>query len=170
MNQPPIASTSSKRAAPCHSRVRRGPFGQAVNGYYQRVGYRADDVPGRFTLEVTATPARLPEIRHRVAEWLATIEVTEQVGTDVVLTVNEACTNCIEHAYRGVAAGPIRIEATHTCDHVTLRVSDFGTWKPPDARLSTRGRGLLMMSAMSYDLTVDQSHDGTTVTMTYAIA
>lgn len=94
MKQPPIASTSSERAAPCHSRVRRVPFGQASAGYYQQVGYGADDVPGRFALEVTAAPARLSEIRHRVAEWLATIDVDEQVGTDVVLTVNEACTNC----------------------------------------------------------------------------
>lgn len=145
-------------------------FSRALRGYHPIVVTGPDDdVLSRFWLEVLATPARLAEIRREVADWLHAIDVDEQVGTDVVLTVNEACTNCIEHAYRDQAAGPIRIQALRTSDWVTLWVSDFGTWKSPDTRPSTRGRGLPIMSAMSNDLTVDRTRDGTTVTMTYAV-
>ena len=129
-----------------------------------------DDASRRFTLEVTAIPAHLADIRQRVAMWLRRVDVDEQVGSDVVLTVNEACTNCIEHAYRDQAAGPIRIQALHTHDHVTLWVTDSGTWKPPTAGPNTRGRGLPMMSALSNDLQIKRSPDGTTVTLTYAVA
>ena len=61
-------------------------------------------------IEVPAAAERLAEIRRRLAVWLEPIGVSDAGIADIVLVVNEACTNCIEHAYRGIAPGSIRFD------------------------------------------------------------
>lgn len=118
-------------------------------------------------IEVPASAERLAEIRRRLADWLAPIGVSDAGIADIVLVVNEAATNCIEHAYRGLEPGVIRVEANHDHGQITVDIADHGVWQTPPTLPSTRGRGLPIMHAVSAGVDVKSSPDGTTVRMTF---
>ncbi|QEM43537.1 ATP-binding protein [Mycolicibacterium grossiae] len=122
-------------------------------------------------LEVVARPEQLGQLREQLTNWLSSVGVLDGVGTDVLLAVNEACTNCIEHAYRGAVPGLLSIDAIRRHSYLRVVVSDHGKWQEPVPRLSTsiRGRGIPMMSALSDRVTVKPSLHGTTVTLIYAL-
>ncbi|WP_238949124.1 SpoIIE family protein phosphatase [Mycobacterium sp. IDR2000157661] len=117
-----------------------------------------------------ATAERLTDIRHRLATWLSANGVAEVVATDLVLVVNEACSNCVEHAYRGRDPGRMHIEARIRGDLVHVCVADDGSWKTPAADPGTRGRGLLLMRAVSDQVDLDGTAAGTTVNMTFQLS
>lgn len=122
---------------------------------------------GSLRIEVPALAEKLAEIRRRLTGWLTPIGVSATGIADIVLVVNEACTNCIEHAYRGVDAGPILVDANHDCGQIVVDVADYGVWRPPPTQPSTRGHGLPIMRAVSAGMNVMSSPQGTTVRMTF---
>lgn len=89
---------------------------------------------------------------------------------DIVLVVNEACTNCIEHAYRNLEAGPILVNASHDHGQIVVDVTDHGVWQTPPTQPGTRGRGLPIMRAVSAGMDVMSSPEGTTVRMKFDAA
>ena len=89
---------------------------------------------------------------------------------DIVLVVNEACTNCIEHAYRGTDAGPMLVVAKHDHGRVIVDIADHGVWQPPPSKPTTRGRGLPIMRAVSAGVDVKSSPAGTTVHISFDAA
>ncbi|WP_442010843.1 ATP-binding protein [Mycobacterium sp. 2YAF39] len=121
-------------------------------------------------IEVPASAERLAEIRRRLADWLAPLGVSKSARADIVLVVNEAATNCIEHAYRGVDPGAIRVEAYYDHGQIVIDIADHGVWQPPPSQPSTRGRGLPIMRAVSAGLDVKSSPHGTTVRMKFDAA
>jgi anti-sigma regulatory factor (Ser/Thr protein kinase) len=121
-------------------------------------------------IEVPAVAERLAEIRQQLARWLEPIGVSSSVVSDVVLVVNEACTNCIEHAYRGVDPGPMSVEANLTHGQIVVDIADHGVWQAPPTQPGTRGRGLQIMRAISAGVDVESSSGGTTVRMTFDAA
>jgi PAS domain S-box-containing protein len=129
--------------------------------------YRVAHAP--LVIDDDATAPRLTDIRHRVATWLAANGVSESSSADMVLVVNEACSNCVEHAYRGRDPGRVRVEAELRGDLVHVRITDFGSWKTPPADPGTRGRGLLLMNAVSDQVDLDGTAAGTTVDMTFQL-
>lgn len=122
---------------------------------------------GSLRIEVPAVADRLAEIRRRLAGWLEPIGVSDIGIADIVLVVNEACTNCIEHAYRGIDAGPILVDANHDHGQIVVDIADHGVWQPPPTLPSTRGRGLPIMRAVSAGMDVKSSPEGTTVRMKF---
>ncbi|MEO3759603.1 SpoIIE family protein phosphatase [Mycobacterium sp. B14F4] len=141
-----------------------------VGGYDDDVAillYRLGHAPLVFDDAATAT--RLTDVRHRLAAWLSANGVADSATADMVLVVNEACSNCVEHAYRGRDPGRMRVEAHMGDDVVHVRVTDFGSWKVPPADPGTRGRGLLLMNAVSDRMDVDGTAAGTTVDMTFQL-
>ena len=84
-------------------------------------------------------------IRHRLSGWLRAADVPDELAADIVLVVNEACTNCVEHAYRGHAAGTMLLEVEAVDGEVHTRVTDRGSWKTPAANPGNSGRGLVLM-------------------------
>jgi anti-sigma regulatory factor (Ser/Thr protein kinase) len=121
-------------------------------------------------IEVPAVAEQLAEIRRRLAVWLEPIGIsTTRIG-DIVLVVNEAATNCIEHAYRGIDPGPILVDANCDRSQVVIDVADRGVWQKPPTQPSTRGRGLPIMRAVSTGMDVTYSSEGTTVRLTFDVA
>jgi anti-sigma regulatory factor (Ser/Thr protein kinase) len=118
-------------------------------------------------IEVPAVAERLAEIRRQLSSWLEPIGVSSSLVSDVVLVVNEACTNCIEHAYRGIEAGPMCVEANLVHGQIVVDISDNGVWQPPPSQPSTRGRGVAIMRAVSAEVDLQSSPDGTTVRMKF---
>ncbi|MGE2691763.1 ATP-binding protein [Mycolicibacterium pulveris] len=127
--------------------------------------------PLRF--EVPATADQLELIRRRLSAWLEPLEVSRVTAADIVLAVNEACSNCIEHAYRGVEPGVIEIEASVQPDsegrRIAVCIADFGTWRTPPTEPTTRGRGLSIMAAIGDDVDLERTSVGTTVRINFAL-
>jgi anti-sigma regulatory factor (Ser/Thr protein kinase) len=127
--------------------------------------YRHQHSPLR--IETVATADQLVSIRHRLADWLRAGGISEDLTADIVLVVNEACTNCVEHAYRGFAAGTMLLEVSLTDDEVRTRITDYGSWKAPAANPGNGGRGLPLMRMLSDSMDLDTTAAGTTADITF---
>jgi two-component sensor histidine kinase len=90
---------------------------------------------------------------------------------DIVLAINEAVSNSIEHGY-GIGAedpagaGTVELRGEIADHHVTFTVRDKGVWRPPvDDPKSTRGQGIRLMRACVDQVTIDATDEGTTVVL-----
>ena len=129
--------------------------------------YRHQLAPLR--IESAATADQLAEVRRRLAAWLQAAGVEAEQAGDIVLVVSEACTNCVEHAYRGHSVGSMLTEVTAVGDEVRAQITDSGSWKPPAANPGYRGRGLVLMRAISDSMEMDTTSTGTTVDITFRL-
>lgn len=129
--------------------------------------YRHGHTPLR--IETRATAGQLAGIRHRLADWLRAEEVDEELAADIVLVVNEACTNCVEHAYGEDAAGTMLLEVKAADGEVRARITDRGSWKAPAGSPGNSGRGLLLMRALSDSVHIDTGPTGTTADIAFRL-
>ena len=68
----------------------------------------------------------LKRIRELVREAAATCECSDDEIDCVVLAVNEACMNIIQHAYGHAPDGEIILEVLNNQDELIFRLRDFG--------------------------------------------
>lgn len=129
--------------------------------------YRHHQTPLR--IESDATADQLVRIRHRLADWLRAAHITDDLAADIVLVVNEACTNCVEHAYRGFVAGTMVVEASLGDGEVHTRITDYGSWKTPAANPVNGGRGLPLIRALSHAMELETAATGTTADITFRL-
>lgn len=119
-------------------------------------------------VEVLAVSEQLVSIRHRLSQWLALRGSPPHLTADILLVVNEACSNSIEHGYAGRRPGVVRVSAEANTDTICITVEDFGRWRNHAADTGiTRGRGLPLMQAMSTQLELRTNIFGTRVSMTF---
>jgi len=131
------------------------------------VVYRQPYAP--LKIEKAATAGQLSDIRHRLATWLRGAAIPEGMIADIVLAVNEAAANSIEHAYRGHKPAKVRVEGENDGARVHVRIVDKGSWKPESADPGVRGRGLLLIRAVSDWLEMECTPSGTTVDMSFRL-
>ena len=129
--------------------------------------YRHELVPLR--IESDATADKLADIRHRLTGWLRAADVPDGLAADIVLVVNEACTNSVEHAYRGHPRGTMLLQAEVVEGEVHVRVGDSGSWKKPAVNPGNSGRGLVLMRALSDSLELDSTPVGTTIEINFRL-
>jgi PAS domain S-box-containing protein len=131
------------------------------------VVYRQPYTP--LKIEKAAAAEQLSDVRHQLAAWLRATVVPDETATDIILAVNEAAANSIEHAYRGHKAGKVRVEGENDGARVHMRIIDKGSWKAAPADPGVRGRGLLLIRAVSDWLEMDCTASGTTVDMSFRV-
>lgn len=122
-------------------------------------GQTEDD--GVVRLRVPAEPASLQAVRERLWSWLGDARVDRTTAADVVLAVNEACANAIEHPVAPREPW-IDLVAGRRGGSVVVAVGDFGRWRR-ERRGDARGRGLRLMGALMDRVVVEPSPHGTTV-------
>jgi PAS domain S-box-containing protein len=125
------------------------------------VMYRHQQAP--LVIESEATAGQLATIRHQLSSWLKAAAVPDALVADIVLVVNEACTNSVEHAYRGHSVGTMRLEVESVDGEVHARITDSGSWKTPGEVPSHGGRGMVLVKAVSDSVEFDCGPTGTTV-------
>jgi anti-sigma regulatory factor (Ser/Thr protein kinase) len=113
-----------------------------------------------------ARPAELAGIRHALEHWLLGQGIDREVATEIMVAVNEACSNAIAHAY-GPGRGTFSVRLEHTGETIAATVLDQGHWRAP--RGNERGRGLKIMRAAMDHVDVRTDRDGTTITMRRAL-
>lgn len=130
----------------------------------------------RLTLAGTARPDTVAVWRRALQRWLAQeVRAPEEIREDVVLGVNEALANCVEHAYRSHhQVGVMKLQASYDPQAESIRVcvSDRGSWRKPSSRQSNdphASRGIMLMHRLSDHCTIHARPNGTSVYLDYAI-
>ena len=120
------------------------------------------EVPAVLRLRLPAEPRVLAQLRRSVSRWLRERGASNQDVTEIVLAVNEACANAIEHAY-SPAPAEFLVDASVRERDVTIVVTDSGRWRSP--RGSDRGRGLAVIDAAMDEVEVNSAATGTEIVM-----
>jgi anti-sigma regulatory factor (Ser/Thr protein kinase) len=132
------------------------------------------DVSTQEAVEAHSTWAadlvHLPHIRAQTRGWLALLGLDQDTEHDLVLAVNEAASNAIEHAY--ATPGPadqITVSFWTEPHHLNVAVADRGRWRQPKADPGHRGRGILIMQQMVESMSIHKDPDGTRVLLRHPI-
>jgi serine/threonine-protein kinase RsbW len=126
--------------------------------------------PGRY--------ASLASIREFVVEAAKDAGLAEDDVYRVELSVDEACTNIIEHAYGGEDKGEIKCSLIIEEDGLRIRLQDFGEpfdpSKVPEPRfnvpidqLKSRGVGFFLMKKLMDELHYESTPHGGNVMVMY---
>ncbi len=118
-----------------------------------------------FSRQFPAQPGELALLRSAVREWMSDEEIDESQRFNLLLTLGEACSNAIEHAYRDTGPGVINVKISAAASgDLLVRVDDQGSWwsHAQDAR---RGRGTSIMRTLARDFERHSNSEGTKVRM-----
>ena len=122
--------------------------------------------PSRLELTIPADPWALQAMRATTTQWLARASTDDTEIYEIVLALNEAVENSIEHGHRG-SDRLIALLLEREDDHVRITIRDEGSWREADQSIEPgeRGRGFTLMRAMMDEVTIDTDADGTAVVM-----
>ncbi|HSK58551.1 MAG TPA: ATP-binding protein [Actinomycetospora sp.] len=139
-------------------------------------------------LDDRADPSLPGRWRRPLGSWVEAAGGGPALVERVVLAVNEALSNAVEHGYRETAPGTVCLRARvgtpslgatgaedapgapgpHRMTLVVV-VADHGRWRPPVTASACRGRGLAMIRALAESVDLASSAEGTTVRMTWTL-
>lgn len=129
----------------------------------------------QLTVRGVATAASAAHLRDQFGTWLRERGVPALQTNEILLAVNEALANCVDHAYSdhhavGTMAVQADFEPSDGC--LSVCVTDHGTWRQPGPHRKNdrRGRGVVLMHAMADHCTINGRLDGTTVCLDYRTA
>ena len=83
-------------------------------------------------LTVRSDPKLLGSIRSLVRSWVDSWDVDGKTADEVVLAIDEACTNAIRHAYEGRCDGSVELTLHAEPEHLEFQVSDKGVPCPAE--------------------------------------
>jgi anti-sigma regulatory factor (Ser/Thr protein kinase) len=130
-------------------------------------------VTANLELELTATPDEVSHARHAVTVLCEELGLDDDVVERVTIAVNEACTNCVLHAYEAEPEGSTyMLETRLEHDALFVVVHDCGLGVARRGRTAGLGLGLgmRMIEAMADDTSVEsQPGRGTRVAMRFAV-
>jgi anti-sigma regulatory factor (Ser/Thr protein kinase) len=141
-----------------------GPDGSAAGRISKGVGTTASPT---FELMVPANRERIGAARSALRAWLTDHAMDPDRIMDVLLVVSEALTNAAEHGHR-FDESPIELHATWSANELMVMVSDTGEWGLPHA-MADRGRGVGIIRALADEASIDNTHRGTTVRVSFSL-
>jgi anti-sigma regulatory factor (Ser/Thr protein kinase) len=109
-------------------------------------------------------PGRAEEIahlRHTLRLWLSCSGVSSPDVSDIVLAVDEAVTNAIEHSNPGSEATVEVAASVHPDATVVVEIADEGSWRAPH-RSPSGGRGIELMNLLCDSVEIEHGN-GTVV-------
>ena len=120
----------------------------------------------RFVVDLTLpTDVRLiSQTRRTVSGFLEQMGVATDVVDDVVLALDEACTNVMRHAFAGATSELFHLTAELDGDEIVMIVEDEGVGLPVAALhepigaaepTATSGRGLHMIRELMTDVALE---------------
>jgi sigma-B regulation protein RsbU (phosphoserine phosphatase) len=76
-------------------------------------------------LRFAADPKRLKMVRDHVRVAATQLACTKKLVSDLIIAVNEACMNIMEHAYKGDRSGEIVLVINNNGDEIEVVLTDF---------------------------------------------
>ncbi len=117
-----------------------------------------------------AQALQLAPLRREMLHWLEPLALSEDAQEDLVLAVNEAASNCIEHAYRPATVGDtVDIRCWAEPHAVFIEIVDHGRWRTPTGKPTRRGRGIVMMQRLMAGVEIHHDVGGTRVLLCHAL-
>ena len=131
----------------------------------------------RFQITHAAELESLSVFREFISDCCAKFNIPDGTVFDLKLAVDEACTNIIEHGYKGMDPGSIILSFRIESDRILVQITDFGhIFEPADApkpdveaALEDRelgGLGLYLIYQTMDNIDYQASDDGNTLTFT----
>lgn len=110
-------------------------------------------------------------VRHRLRAWLEELCWPGDDADDLILAVNEAVSNVVDHAYPADEVGFVWVDASLTdgpdgSPRLSVIVADNGRWQEPASDPGYRQRGIRLMRGVTEFLHIDGGQRGTRVEMT----
>ncbi|MEM7465747.1 MAG: ATP-binding protein [Pseudomonadota bacterium] len=78
-----------------------------------------------FELEFSADPRKLRMVREQVQSACESFGCDKKTVSDVVIAINEACMNVIQHAYKGDSAGEIKLGIHIAGERLCVEIQDY---------------------------------------------
>jgi two-component sensor histidine kinase len=116
---------------------------------------------------LSATPAAVRLARHGVSDALVRAGIADAaLLADIALTVSEATTNAVRHAYPDGSDGHVDVTVARTAESIIITVRDEGGGMN-EALPETRGLGvgLALMYSQTERLEIESDSAGTVVTL-----
>jgi anti-sigma regulatory factor (Ser/Thr protein kinase) len=133
----------------------------------------APEQPIELWTVLPATAENVRVARRLLAGWLDALRWPDEERMDLLLAVNEAIANVVDHAYPpGTVTGRAHLHAWEAVDshtgqrRVVTVVIDHGHWRTAAVDPGYRGRGLRMMDYCMASVYIEPTPHGTTVIMT----
>jgi anti-sigma regulatory factor (Ser/Thr protein kinase) len=120
-----------------------------------------NDLTAPVAVVLPAKPSSCSQARRLVEEAVTTWRLPDELGDDAALVVTELVSNGADHA-----KGPLRLTVSRTETGVLIEVFDRSAELPtlrPVEPDSARGRGMIIVNALSSRWGVTPSDDGKTV-------
>lgn len=115
-------------------------------------------------LRFAAAPRELARLRRSLGEWLRRVGADDREAPEILVAVNEAAANAVEHAY-GLVDAEFTVRAGVRDGTVDIEVRDRGRWRP-HARRGDRGRGIALARGLMDEVVIEPAEDGTRVRLT----
>ena len=131
----------------------------------------------RFQITRAAEFESLQIFRNFITDCCTRYDIPSDTVLELKLAVDEACTNIIEHGYKGMDPGSIILSFRIEPDRILVSITDFGhVFEPADApkpdveaALENRplgGMGLFLIYQTMDNIDYQASEDGNTLTFT----
>jgi anti-sigma regulatory factor (Ser/Thr protein kinase) len=85
-------------------------------------------------IEVRSDPRLLKCIRNLVRGWVEACEVARDAADEMVLAIDEACSNAIRHSYGGKCDRIVELTMRADDEYLEIRLCDQGEPCPPERR------------------------------------
>jgi len=129
----------------------------------------------RYQLTRAAELESLSVFRQFISDCCGRHDVPDETVFDLKLAVDEACTNIIQHGYKGMDPGSIILSFRIESDRILVQITDFGHIFEPaeapkpdvEAALEDRplgGLGLYLIYQTMDNIDYQSSEDGNTLT------
>jgi sigma-B regulation protein RsbU (phosphoserine phosphatase) len=81
--------------------------------------------PSMLELRFNSDPKKLRMVRERVQEVAEEYGCSKKLISDLVIAINEACMNIMQHAYKGEKSGEILLQIQKKNGDVQVLLTDF---------------------------------------------
>ncbi|MFA4029215.1 MAG: hypothetical protein GDYSWBUE_002024 [Candidatus Fervidibacterota bacterium] len=112
----------------------------------------------RFELTIPCEPSLLKVVRQALAAFAMELNMTMSMIEDIKRAVTEACTNVIQHAYKGIGcSGTVHIACWINGSNFIVEVSDKGV-----GMRSSEGLGIMIMRVLMDEVEIKVGKRGGT--------
>jgi len=131
----------------------------------------------RFQITRAAELESLSVFRGFISDCCANFKIPYETVYQLMLAVDEACTNIVEHGYKGMDPGSIILSFRIEADRILVQITDFGhVFEPteapkPDVKAALEDRemgglGLYLIYQIMDNIDYQASEEGNTLTFT----
>lgn len=84
-------------------------------------------------LQIKSRTEELANVRDFISAVTQEVQAPQEIAGDIILAVDEACTNIIKHAYKFDPNGDIKIKVKYSAKEIAVQIRDHGVSFSPES-------------------------------------